>query len=98
MGVEGMRVADIDRMVDAHMEYQRARARVFWGPSAPMPVKCTESIATVGTLEEVAKAVSTTPENRPVCEGGPNALCVEYRGCMFWTPLGNRRYPEKEAV
>lgn len=93
-----MRVADIDRMVDAHMEYQRARARVFWGTSAPMPVKCTESIATVGTLEEVAKAVSTTPENRPVCEGGPNALCVEYRCCTFWTPLGNRRYPDKEAV
>ena len=98
MGVEGMRVEDLDRWADARMEYHRARYRALWGPHAPAPLNATENIATVGTLEEIAEAASSTPCNRPICDGGPNALCVEYRGVTFWVSLGNRRYPEKEAV
>lgn len=93
-----MDVAAIDRWADARLEYHRAKYRALWGPHAPAPTGVAESVASAAVLEEIAKAVSTTPVHKPVCKGGPDALIVEYRGVSFWTPLANRRYPEKEAV
>lgn len=86
-----MKASEIDKMVDAHVDYVKRRSVALYGHHQQDPVQTTEAVSSLALLEEIAKAVGVTPTNRPVLTNGPDALCVEYRNCTFWTPLSNRR-------